>query len=106
MIESQLLDQETLTRKTAVAISSALSITEYVNNQPKISDESKASLHHLKLHLVSAFSFSGRTVHNDMLMRWSFALDNLSRTIPPIDKDQKVVILQAPFKGTTLFGGK
>ena len=36
----------------------------------------------------------------------SVALENLSRTIPPIDSDQKVALLHAPFKGTTLFGGE
>ena len=104
---AQLLDHETLIRKTAAAISSALSIAEYVHNQPEISDESKmARLHHLKLDLVSAFNFLWRTLHNDMLMRRSIALENLSRTIPPVDEDQKVALLHAPFKGTTLFRGK
>ena len=55
---SQLLDHEDLTGKTAAAISSALSIAKYVHNQPEISDESKAGLHHLKLDLVSLFNFS------------------------------------------------
>ena len=41
-----------------------------------------------------------------MLIRRSVALDNLSQTIPSIDEDQKVALLQAPFKGTTLFGGE
>ena len=35
----------------------------------------------------------------------SIALENLFRTIPLIDEDQKVA-LHIPFKGTTLFGGK
>ena len=34
------------------------------------------------------------------------ALDNLSKTISPIDSDQKVALLHAPFKGTTLFRGE
>ena len=41
-----------------------------------------------------------------MLIRCSVALDNLSKTIPPIDSDQKVALLHAPFKGTTLFRGE
>ena len=43
-----------------------------------------------------------------MLMRRSVALDNLSKTIPPIDPDQKVAlhVLHTPFQGTTLFGGE
>ena len=41
-----------------------------------------------------------------MLMRRSVALDNISKTIPPIDPDQKVTLLHVPFKGTTLFEGE
>ena len=41
-----------------------------------------------------------------MLMRRSVVLDNLAKTIPPIDPDQRVALLQAPFRGTTLFGGE
>ena len=37
-------------------------------------------------------------------MRCSIGLDNMNKTIPPIDKDQKVALLHAPFKGTTVFG--
>ena len=75
-------------------------------NQPENSEESKAGPHHLKLDLVADSIFACRTVHNNMLMCRSMALDNLSRTIPPIDSDQKVALLHAPFKGTTHFGGK
>ena len=40
-------------------------------------------------------------------MRRSLALDNLSRTIPSIDSDQRVALLHTPFKGTTyLFRGE
>ena len=38
-----------------------------------------------------------------MLTHCSVALDNLSKTIPPIDSDQKVALLHAPFKDTKLF---
>ena len=41
-----------------------------------------------------------------MLMCRSVALENLAKTIPPIDSDQKVALLHAPFKGITLFGGE
>ena len=41
-----------------------------------------------------------------MLMRRSVASDNLSKTIPPINSDQRVALPHAPFKGTTLFGGE
>ena len=39
-------------------------------------------------------------------MRRSVALDNLSKTIPPIDSDQRVALLYAPFRGNTLFRGE
>ena len=45
-------------------------------------------------------------MHNNMLMRRSVALDNLSRTIPPMDSNQKVDLLHTPFKGITLFRGE
>ena len=41
-----------------------------------------------------------------MLLRHSIALDCLERTLPPIDEDQKLALLHAPFRGTTLFGGE
>ena len=79
-------------------------------NQPEISEESRVGLHHLiMLHLVAGSSnFAWRTVHNRMLMGRSVAWDNLSKTIPPIDSDQKVAVLltAAPFKGTTFLGGE
>ena len=79
---SQLKEHEALAKKAAVAFSNALSIAEYVYNQPEISEESKAGLHHLKLDLVAGANFAWRTVHNNILMCHSVALDNLSRTIP------------------------
>ena len=41
-----------------------------------------------------------------MLLRRSIVLDCLERTLPPIDEDQKLALLHASFKGTTLFGGE
>ena len=61
---SQLKEHEALARKTAVAFSNALSIAEYVYNQPEISEESKADLHHLKLGLVTGSNFAWKTVHS------------------------------------------
>ena len=80
-----------------------LAIAKYVYNQPEISEESKVSLHHLILDLVAGSNFAWRTLHNNMLMRRSVALNNLSGTSPQIDSDQKVALLYTPFKGTTLF---
>ena len=39
-----------------------------------------------------------------MLMHCSIALDNLNKTISPIDEE--VALLHAPFMGTTLLGGE
>ena len=55
---------------------------------------------------MSAFNFSWRTVHNDMLIRCSIALENLSRTIPQIDEGQKVAVPHPSFKDTSLFRGE
>ena len=92
-----------------IPFSNALSTAAYVYNQPEISEESKAGLHRLKLEkldLVAGSNFAWRTMHNNMLMCCSMALDNLSRIIPAIDSDQKVALLHAPFKNTNLFGGE
>ena len=66
---------------------------------------SKAVMHHLKLDLVACCNFSWREAHNLLLSR-SIALDCLRKTSPPIDEDQRLALLHAPFKGTTLFGGE
>ena len=50
-------------------------------------------------------TFPGEKRINKILMRL-IALDNLKKTIPLTDKDQKLALLQAPFTGTTLFGGE
>ena len=91
-------EHEALTRKTAAG--------EYVYNRPEISEESKLGLHHLKSDLVAGANFAWRSVHNHMLMHRSMAFDNLSKTIRPIDPDQRAVLLHTPFKGTTLFEGE
>ena len=61
---------------------------------------------HLKLDLVSCCNFSWREANNKMLLRHSIALDNLRKTLPSIDEDQRLALLHAPFTGTTLFGGE
>ena len=45
-------------------------------------------------------------MHNHNLMCRSVALDNMSKTIPPVDSNQKAALLHEPFKGTTLYRGK
>ena len=49
---SQLKEYEALARKTAVALSNALSIAEYVYNQSELSEESRLGLHQVKLDLL------------------------------------------------------
>ena len=41
-----------------------------------------------------------------MLLHHTIALDVLRKTLPPIDEDQRLALLHAPSKGTTLFGGE
>ena len=60
----------------------------------------------LKLDIISCLNYAWREAHNKMLLRRSIALDCLRRTLPPIDDDQKLALLHASFKGTTLFGGE
>ena len=66
----------------------------------------RAAMLLLKLDIVSFLHYAWREVHNKMLLRRSIALDCLEMTLPPIDEDQKLALLHAPFKGTTLFGGE
>ena len=103
---SQLLDQETMSRKSAAAASTALSIAEFIDNCPGMPKGARAAMLLLKLDIVSFLHYAWREVHNKMLLRRSIALDCLERTLPPIDEDQKLALLHAPFKGTTLFGGE
>ena len=101
---SQLIDQEAMSRKNAAAASTALSLAKYIDNYPGMPEGSRAVML-LKLDIISCLNYALREAHNKMLLRRSFALDCLRRTLPPIDDDQKLALLQAPFKGTTLFGG-
>ena len=74
-------------------------------DQPdEFSEESRLGLHQIKLDLVAGTNYAWRTVHYHLLIRRSVVLDNLSKTIPLIDPDQRVALFHAPFKGTTLFG--
>ena len=103
---SQLQDQETMSRKSAAAASTALSIAEYIDNYPGMPEGARAAMLLLKLDIISFLNYAWREVHNKMLLRRSIALDCLERTLPPIDQDQKLALLHAPFRGTTLFGGE
>ena len=103
---SQLQDQETMSRKSAAAASTALSIAEFIDNYPGMPEGARAAMLLLKLDIISFLNYAWREVHNKMLLRRSIALDCLERTLPPIDEDQKLALLHAPFKGTTLFGGE
>ena len=105
---SQLIEQEALSRRNAAAASNALSMAQYIDNYTGMPEGAKAVMLHLKLDLVACCccNFSCREEHSKMLLRCSIALDNLRRTLPPIDKDQRLARLHVPFKGTTLFGGE
>ena len=103
---SQLIDQEAMSRKNAAAASTALSLAEYIDNCPGMPEDARAAMLLLKLDIVSCLHYAWREAHNKMLLRRSIALDCLRRTLPPIDEDQKLALLHAPFKGTTLFGGE
>ena len=99
------MDQETMSGKSAAAASTALSIAEFIDNYAGM-PEGASSMLLLKLDIISFLNYAWREVHNKMLLRRSIALDCLERTLPPIDEDQKLALLHAPFKGTTLFGGE
>ena len=90
--------------ENAAATSNALSMAEYIDNYPGMPEGAKAVILHLKLDLVACCNFEWREeAHNKMLLHRSIALDSLRRTLPSIDEDQRLALLHAPFKGTTLF---
>ena len=95
---SQLYKQDALSQKNAAAASNALSMAEYIHNYLGMPEGAKAVMHHLKLDIVACCNFSWREAHNKMLLRRSYALDCLRKTLPPIDEDQRLT-LHAPFKG-------
>ena len=95
-----------MSRKNAAAASTALSLAEYIDNYPGMPEGARAAMLLLKLDIVSCLHYAWREAHNKMLLRRSIALDCLRRTLPPIDEDQKLALLHAPFKGTMLFGGE
>ena len=103
---SQLIDQEAMSRKNAAAASTVLFLAEYIDNYPGMPEGARAVMLLLKLDIISCLNYAWREAHNKMLLRRSIALDCLRRTLPPIDDDQKLALLHAPFKGTTLFGGE
>ena len=103
---SQLIDQEAMSRKNATVASTQLSLAEYIDNYPGMPKGARAVMLLLKLDIISCLNYAWREAHNKMLLRRSIALDCLRRTLPPIDDDQKLALLHAPFKGTTLFGGE
>ena len=87
---SQLLDQETMSCKSAAAASTALSIAEFIDNYPGMPEGARAAMLLLKLDIVSFLHYAWREVHNKMLLRRSIALDCLERTLPPIERGPEV----------------
>ena len=94
----KLIEEEALSRENAAAASNALSLAEYVYNYPGMPKRAQIVLHQLNLDLVACCNFSWREPHNKMLLCHLIALENLK-----IDEDQKLVLLHAPFTGTSLF---
>ena len=95
-----------MSHKNAAAASMALSLAEYIDKYPGMPEGARAVMLLLKLDIISCLNYAWREAHNKMLLRRSIALDCLRRMLPPIDDDQKLALLHAPFKGTTLFGGE
>ena len=75
-------------------------MAEYIHNYPGMPEGAKVVMHHLKLDLVACCKFSWREAHIKI------ALDCLIKTLLPIDEDQRLALLHAPFKEATLFGGE
>ena len=80
---SDAAEQEVLSRKKAAAASNALSMAEYIYNNPGMPE----------LDLVSGCNFSWREANNKMLMRCFIALDNLKKKLLLIDEDQKLALI-------------
>ena len=97
LMASQLQDQETMSRKSAAAASTALSIAEYIDNYPGMPEGARAAMLLLKLDIISFLNYAWREVHNKMLLCRSIALDCLERTLPPIDQDSKASPPTRPF---------
>ena len=93
MTASQLIEEEALSPKKEAAASNALSMAEYIYNYPGMHEGAQIVLHQL------------REAHNKMFLLSFVALENLKKTQSPIDEDQKLALLHAPFTETTLFGG-
>ena len=91
-----------MSRKSAAAASTALSIDNY----PGMPEGAIAAMPCHAMDIISFLNYAWREVHNKMLLRRSIALDCLERTLTPIYQDQKLALLHAPFKRTTLFGGE
>ena len=79
---SQLIDQEAMSRKSAAAASTALSLAEFIDNYPGMPEGARAAMLLLKLDIVSFLHYAWREVHNKMLLCRSIALDCLERTLP------------------------
>ena len=86
-----------LSRKSAAAASTALSIAEFIDNYPGMPEGARAAMLLLKLDIISFLNYAWREVHNKMLLCRSIALDCLESTLPPIDEDQKLAFLQGNY---------
>jgi len=103
---SELIDLEGLARRTAGAINSGAIVTEFLNSQPEHSELSRALLTQLRLDVAASSQLVWRMVHNIVTLRRTLALVNLNQACPPIEPEQRVQLLRAPFTGELLFGGE
>ena len=70
-----------MSRKSAAAASTALSLAEFIDNYLGMPEGARAAMLLLKLDIVSFLHYAWREVHNKMLLRRSIALDCLERTL-------------------------
>ena len=94
MTASLLIEEEASSCKNAAVASNAPSMVKYISNYPGMPEGSQIVLHQLKLDLVVSCNFSWREAHNKMLLHRLIALENLKKTQPPIDEDQKLALPQ------------
>ena len=95
---------ETLVRRAGLTLNSATILPEYALGQGGLLEERQATLIQLKLDMAAASQFTWQSVHNNMLMQCSVALDALLSSNPRINEGQKASWLHASFKDPTLFG--
>ena len=62
------MDQETMSRKSAAAASTALSIAEFIDNYPGMPEGARAAMLLLKLDIISFLNYAWREVQQNVIM--------------------------------------